>query len=109
MKKTKIGSVGVDSGQLMISDPCYVKDFNNNEFNIKSKELDYTYSYHGACTQTCINENQGGELGNSLGVVFSSGFGDGCYDVYAYTKDIEGWGNRVCKVEIVLIDPEDIN
>ena len=54
-----------------------------------------------------MNENQGGELGNSLGVVFSSGFGDGCYDVYAYTKDIKGWGNRVCKVEIVLIDPED--
>ena len=107
MKKTKIGSVGVDSGQLMISDPCYVKDFNNNEFDIKSKELDYSYSYHGACTQTCRNENQGGELGNSLGVVFSSGFGDGCYDVYAYTKDIKGWGNRVCKVEIVLIDPKD--
>ena len=54
-------------------------------------------------------KSDGGELGNSSGVVFSSGFGDGCYDVYAYTKDIEGWGNRVCKVEIVLIDPEDIN
>ena len=79
----------------------------DNEFDIKSKELDYSYSYHGACTQTCINENQGGELGNSLGVVFSSGFGDGCYDVYAYTKDIKGWGNRVCKVEIVLIDSKD--
>ena len=37
MKKTKIGSVGVDSGQLMISDPCYVKDFIDNEFDIKSR------------------------------------------------------------------------
>ena len=33
MKKTKIGSVGVDSGQLMITDPCYVKDFDlHNDF-----------------------------------------------------------------------------
>ena len=68
---------------------------------------DRSYSYKGSCMATL--KSDGGELGNSSGVVFSSGFGDGCYDVYAYTKDIEGWGNRVCKVEIVLIDPEDIN
>ena len=33
MKKTKIGSDGVDSGQLMITDPCYVKEFDlHNDF-----------------------------------------------------------------------------
>ena len=154
MKKTKIGSVGVDSGQLMITDPCYVKDFDlHNDFedirrykNKKSGKVlqyqkdfsnyeeiipeykktmnelnsngewielphphskDRSYSVRGSCMATI--ESDGGELGNSSGVVFSSGFGDGCYDVYAYTQNIEGWGNRVCKVEIVLIDPEDRN
>ena len=46
MKKVKIGTAGVDSGQLMVSDPCYVKDFINNEFNTKTKKLDYSYSYN---------------------------------------------------------------
>jgi hypothetical protein len=30
-----IGSCGVDSGQLMITDPCYVKDFVNNNMQDK--------------------------------------------------------------------------
>ena len=104
MKKVKIGTAGVDSGQLMVSDPCYVKDFINNEFNTKTKKLDYSYSYNGACTQTCINENQGGELGNGLGVVFSTGIGDGSYPVYAYLGEIDGFGERVLKVEIDFTD-----
>ena len=32
MNKIKLGLVGVDSGQLMISDPCYVNDFVANNF-----------------------------------------------------------------------------
>ena len=93
--------------------PEYKKTMNELNSNGDWIELshphskDRSYSVRGSCMATI--ESDGGELGNSLGVVFSSGFGDGCYDVYAYTKDIEGWGNRVCKVEIVLIDPEDIN
>ena len=50
------------------------------------KQWDYSYSYHGACTQTCMNENQGGELGNSLGVVFSSGFGARSGGIYLFAR-----------------------
>lgn len=35
MKKL-IGHCGVDSGQLIITDPCYLKDFVNNEFTAKT-------------------------------------------------------------------------
>ena len=48
----------------------------------------------------CNNETQGGELGNGRGVVFSTGIGDGSYPVYAYLGEIDGFGERVLKVEI---------
>ena len=66
MKKVKIGTAGVDSGQLMVSDPCYVKDFISNEVDFDNKKNDNSYSYNGACHQTLNNETQGGELGNGL-------------------------------------------
>ena len=31
MKKIKLGEVGVDSGQLMITDPCYLDYFVNDD------------------------------------------------------------------------------
>ena len=44
-----IGSVGVDSGQLMITDPCYVSSFKNESYRdvrkykhtLLNKELQY--------------------------------------------------------------------
>lgn len=142
MEKIFLGKVGVDSGQLMITDPCYVNDFESNEFDdvrryqhketkdILQYEKDFihyeqvipkykmtmnelnakgifeamplasnddSYSYNGACHQTCYEENQGGELGNALGVAFST-HDDGCYSVYGYrNKD-----NRIMKVEIIM-------
>lgn len=104
MKKVKIGTAGVDSGQLMVSDPCYVKDFISNEVDFDNKKNDNSYSYNGACHQTLNNETQGGELGNGLGVVFSTGIGDGSYPVYAYLGEIDGFGERVLKVEIDFTD-----
>ena len=32
MLKTLIGKVGVDSGQLMVTDPCYLDRFENNDY-----------------------------------------------------------------------------
>mgnify|MGYP003118646553 CR=1 FL=1 len=154
MEKIKLGRVGVDSGQLMITDPCYLKDFVSNEYidirRYKNKntgevleyghtkgEHDFTsyndiipkhnksmndllasgeweklphphvddnsYSYMGACM---VNDKDriGGELNRRLGVTFTSGYGDGVYDVYAYVVDTKGFGTRVSKVEIILID-----
>lgn len=133
-KKELLGYCGVDSGQILLTDPCYLYQFNNNEFDdtsqfmdVKTKkiishpkdffnfendkilgydknmntlieegifkelgkdDLDSSYSYNGACHQTCYQKNQGGELGNGLGVAVSSGCGDGTYPVYAnYDED----------------------
>ena len=79
MEKKLIGRVGVDSGQLMIIDPM----------NVDMIEKD---SYFEDITELTSKENQGGSLPYKLGheglaVAFSSGFGDGKYDVYATYED----------------------
>ena len=98
MKKKQIGSVYVDSGQLMITDPCYLKRWINNEFvDSKLEAPPYSYSYDGACNAT-LSPNKAGSLENGFGVAFSSGYGDGEYPVFA-TYNKEG---RIVKVEILM-------
>ena len=40
MNRVLIGKVGVDSGGLMVTDPCYLKQFKINEYDPKSKYYD---------------------------------------------------------------------
>ena len=154
MLKTLIGKVGVDSGQLMVTDPCYLDRFENNDYKptrkyvcvtdkkkiiewprdfynyeddiidgynknmntlikdklfiqVKDEIIDSSYSFVGACHQSSKTENQGGELGNGLGLSFSTGYGDGAYPVYAYYEESESWGKRVKKIEIEFITDDD--
>jgi hypothetical protein len=94
-KKELLGMFGVDSGQVMIGDPCYLSDWKDNEFKTKvdigHERLNIkNFSYDGACQMT-LNKQMGGELKNKngacLSVVSSTGFGDGVYPVYATKKD----------------------
>ena len=151
MEKIYLGKVGVDSGQLMITDPCYVSSFKDEEYRdvrlykhkdngkILQYEKDFDhyneiipkydksmnellengifielphpeansqeYSYQGACMVTKTEEN-GGELinenGASCGVVFSSGYGDGVYPVYA----IKNEDNRITTVIVEMNEDE---
>lgn len=165
----KIGVAAVDSGQLMLVDPCYLirqwqhgesepmaklflhkdgskfycalhgaapdpdaRPFHNFEQPIASKfnatanqmiaagdlvaqpnpEPTGQFSYAGCCAATNSEEQAGQlyfELGHAgAGVAFSSGYGDGCYDVWArYTDDDPEWGVRIAEVRIVMIDTED--
>ncbi|NCD10765.1 MAG: DUF4241 domain-containing protein, partial [Negativicutes bacterium] len=96
--KKEIGSVGVDSGQLLVIDPCYLGRWKDDDFDQPSKE---PLSYSSAC-QLTLSEEQAGELGNSSAVAFSSGFGDGVYPVIAHYKDYGKPGQpdiRIRKVE----------
>jgi len=91
--KTLIGYCGVDSGQIMITDPCYLSTWKDNEpFGIKEKDEDGNFSYRGACELTTHPTKKGGQfknkIGAEIGVVSSSGFGDGVYPVYAEIVEI---------------------
>lgn len=154
----KLGEVGVDSGKLLITDPCYLSNFKNNEAPSRPALLDVEtgdrwqymgwgdqvlpgnkpmpgrydepmpgtnksfnewraegrlveapdpepsreYSYSGCCEMAHCKVG-GGELvfeaGHSgQGVVFSSGYGDGVYEVWGRHND-EG---RVVEVRVLM-------
>ena len=84
----KIGSCPVDSGQIMFVDPCYLDDFNSDDYDFQQynlKEHGAPFSYSGVCNVTLQSPAQGGQVGCS--VATASGWGDGNYPVYATIED----------------------
>jgi len=83
-----LGSAGVDSGQLLITDPCYIND--KKVFNYKNMETESSnelINKHGAC----------------VGIVMRTQIGDGLFPVFArYAED----GKTLLRFEI-LIEQED--
>ena len=113
-KKILLGHVGVDSGQLLITDPCYLHDWKDNPPEGEERPCKglYSYSYDGACSATGAEGKFGGALRFALGhegagVALSTGFGDGVYPVYAYVRDCGEWGPRVVRVEVEFADEDD--
>lgn len=101
---TYIGSFSVDSGQAMVGDPCYLDKWENwddSESFDKHVEKAGQYGYLGACGIT-LKEGYG-ELGSSRAVVFTTGYGDGYYPVYAdFTDD-----GRVGKIVIDFVGEDE--
>jgi hypothetical protein len=108
MKKV-IGEVGVDSGQILVCDPCYIdSQWKKERFEGNTEEPPkYPFSYNACSKKTC-NSYDGQlnfEMGHSgVGVVTSSGYGDGCYPVIA---DIDDRSGRVKSITIVFIDDDE--
>lgn len=90
-----LGRVTVDSGRLVILDPCGLeRDKVGSHFMKKIRHLEF-------------NANQAGELAfdsgeKGMAVGFISG--DGIYDVWGYFTDIPGQGRKISKVEIILTE-----
>lgn len=95
--RKQIGVVGVDSGQVLVCDPCYIdtlwkrdQSFGPAVEPVEPKERQ-EFSYKGCCTQT-LSPAKAGQLIFPLGhagagVVVTSGYGDGVYPVFAvYNK-----------------------
>lgn len=96
-----LGEVAVDSGHLMIVDPCYV--FRGGAYDLM---CDRILQLHEDGKDA---DNHGGEFpasGIANGVVFESGLGDGWYRVEATVGDVPGWGERVKSVTITLIEED---
>jgi hypothetical protein len=100
MRRKLIGHAAVDSGQMMLVDPCYVlNDDSSTRDRIK---------YDDACEITC-GPDMAGEIGalskdGALACVTSTGWGDGLYPVYVDYDDSEG---RVSAMHIHFFDPPD--
>ena len=102
---TLIGHFAVDSGQAMVGDPCYLDDWEpwNDKVDNFDKHVEKAgeYGYLGACGLT-LKEGYG-ELGLANAVVFSTGYGDGLYPVYAELNE----DGRVAKVVIEFIGDDE--
>lgn len=86
----KLGMVGVDSGQLMIVDPCYVDDddpFNYNDLMKQWNEREGQKSIGFP-----VNEFHP----EGLGIVFSGFGGDGAYPIYGHIEDGRLTQVRIC-------------
>jgi hypothetical protein len=123
-ERIKLGSIGVDSGQMMLCDPCYIEsswkkgEFNGEKIEEMKKSKEYEFGYSGACAATLQEEGPKAHIGDILGryspdsedgtgAVCSSGFGDGCYEVWVEVEDHGPWGRRVSKMEIIFIGDEE--
>lgn len=75
-----LGICGVDSGQILLVDPCYIED---------------SFSYDECCRVT------NGPVCEGVGV--STGLGDGSYEVIGTFGELPHWGKRLLSAEIVFI------
>jgi len=92
-KRFLMGYVSVDSGQLVLVDPCYLKDWKDGPFDLNLKpDNDYA-----KCCLASLSVKGGGNVFSDLAVCFSTGWGDGTYPVYATKED-----GRIVKVEIEM-------
>jgi len=117
MKRELVGHVGVDSGQVMVGDPCYLKQwkdvdlFDDPEWKRQTSGASYggrttptgTYDYLGASTASC-SEKGHGELGGGDACVASSGWGDGSYPVYVERDPQSG---RVARLVVEFMDEDE--
>jgi hypothetical protein len=98
------GEIGVDSGQMMLCDPCYIeKDFEMDFTSDTGKEKPkggWPMNYDGACLAT-LSDKECGILGAGTAAVCSTGYGDGVYPVYVQRED-----GRIMAMKIDF-DPED--
>ena len=93
MRTELAGHCGVDSGQIMVIDPCYA---------LKDEFDDMNGNYRSVCNVTLSDDGYGefplpanGYTG-SIGVATTSGYGDGCYPVYVDVNN----DNRVVALHI---------
>ena len=103
METKTIGSVGVDSGQLFITDPCYIKhqEQGNGQWNMEWVDTDNGRSYKTlpdptldgetknfyskVCEANGSSDRDGVEV--ELGVAFGTTHGDGTYAVKGVFDD----------------------
>lgn len=99
-KKVKIGSVSVDSGLIWCGDPCYFwKPKKGEPPSAVTREIG-TWGEMGE--QFFATPFPHHKDFNQLGVVVSSGMGDGTYPVYA-TID----GGTICDMTVVFVEGDD--
>jgi hypothetical protein len=101
MKKI-IGHVPVDSGQVIIVDPCYLSGWVHGDY-IANDNTPPTSNYDEACKVT-VGEPGYGKIkkNNVYGLASGTAYGDGYYPVVAELK-----GSRILSLTIVFSEESE--
>jgi len=95
--KLEVLEIGVDSGQAGIFDSSLYEDKHSEKLEL---DFDNPSCFYERCCKATLGELKWGTV-DGKGVVSSSGYGDGGYDVYVFKKD-----GKVVAVEVIFIDPD---
>lgn len=108
----EVGEVWVDSGSIMVGDPCYthgqdashaVEDWDD----FLARTWPKVFGKKGEIDHTAKMDDVTYALSEKgIGVVVSSGFGDGVYPVFVKYSNEGQWGKRVAEVKVVFIDDD---
>jgi hypothetical protein len=98
MKRISLGHIAVDSGQLMITDPCRIDEhWKKEDYDPKSKPTPFSYNDISQKTQKGVHSSNFTQSKMPGAIIhFSSGFGDGLYQVWGYQDE----SGRIVKVDI---------
>jgi hypothetical protein len=104
-KWEKIGVIGVDAGLCWIGDPCYIMHKDEPPKAIGKNWPDFCSKIDRKKNPTAQQFDY--DMGHAgLGVLTDTGYGDGCYDVFAQMSDEGDWGKRIKAVKVVFIEDE---
>lgn len=96
-----LGEITVDSGQILIVDPCYLERWKSGDVNLDKFEEDYDGSFDNNYDEVCrANTKQGfAEVFNGSAVMAITTNGDGIFPVFGLT-------NAKGKIAQIIIDFE---
>lgn len=103
----KVGTVYVDAGCVMVGDPCYTQGTDATDHVESWDEFlretwPNVFGGFGQINHAAQMEDAVNALGKpGLGIVVSSGYGDGEYPVYVTRKN-----GRIASLTVVFIDDE---
>ena len=96
LESEKVGYIGVDSGQAGFFDLDF---FHKNH----GGEVGDLNSFYGLACAITLSPKQAGVI-KKRGVVSSSGFGDGCYDVYVCKNE----AGKIVAASLFFIEAEEL-
>lgn len=116
MGRKLIGHIGVDSGQIMVGDPCYLKEWKDNDLagsdwyersKKMTKDDKFDYSYEGASMASCCKDGAGVLGTYEAAVSMRTKYGDGGYPVYLETDEDGGFRLVVEMGDVSMKERED--
>ena len=97
-KWEEIGQISVDAGICWLGDPCYILHTDSGKPpTTLGKSWEEFCKLLGSKDIISFDHEKGHE---GLGVVVSSGLGDGLYPVYVKRVQDKEFGNRIAEVKI---------